>query len=102
MTNPLICKNGLHYIKIRKPTKDELNDYTIYDLTSGVPWYPRFYENDNSDDDDDATKRRLIESKFTKPAEPDWVHLQRFLECKSIDNVKRTFPATTQSAQSTV
>jgi hypothetical protein len=66
LTIPLKYKAGLHYMKIRKPTDDELIDYPVIDLTSGAPWDPRIFENDECCDEDGDS--RLIAAKSTKPA----------------------------------
>ena len=94
---PLKYKGGLHYIKIRKPTIEELSDYPVQDLTSGAPWDPSIYKNDDSDDY--SCETRLIAAQATKPAEPDWEHLQRCLGWKPIEVVKKTLQVTTQYAQ---
>ena len=87
-------------MKIRKPTEQEMSDYIIYDLTSGVPWDPSLYENDDSSDEEPDT--RNINATTTKPAEPDWDHIQRCLGWKPLDVIKRTLQATTQHAQNVV
>ena len=74
---PLKYKGGLTYMRIRKPTEDELIDYPVIDLTSGAPWDPRIFENDDCSEEDNDS--RLIAAKSTKPAEPDWDHQQRCL-----------------------
>ena len=42
---PLEFKNGLAYLRCRKPTNDELNSLPHVIMTSDVDWDPSFYDN---------------------------------------------------------
>ena len=69
-TVPLVYRGALMYIPMRKPTRQELNDGNIYDLTSSQVWKPREEETDED---------------MIAPADDEEMHVQ----CKAITNSMR-------------
>jgi hypothetical protein len=49
---PLDFKNGLAYLRCRKPTEDEIGLLPHIIMTSDVDWDPSIYDNDIDDIDD--------------------------------------------------
>ena len=92
---------------IRKPTRKELNELSIIDLTSAEVWNPRANETDTElyghQMDEDGNFTNIIHCKATsKPEKPDMQHLTRCLGWKSEDVIKKTLENTTQYAENVV
>ncbi|HEY9708217.1 MAG TPA: hypothetical protein V6D48_08435 [Oculatellaceae cyanobacterium] len=102
---PLKYIGALMYMTIRKPTRKELNELPVIDLTNAAIWNPRTNETDEEQylAEDYMNDTHAIHCRaFTKPGTPDMEHLKRCLGWKPTDVIKKTLENTTQYAENVV
>ena len=102
---PLKYIGALMYMPIRKPTRKELNEGHIFDLTDGLEWNPRQNESDEglSIVKQPGEHGNTVHCKaLTKPDLPDMDQLRRCLGWKPTEVIKKTLENTTQYAENVV
>ena len=95
---PLKYIGALMYMSCRKPTRKELNDGEVFDLTDYRVWNPRQDETDENEDHDMFPDNIIhCKTKIT-PELPDMDQLKRCLGWKPNDVMENTLKNTTQFA----
>ena len=105
---PLMYRQGLTVLPVRKPTKWELDNLEPIMMTSPTPWDP---ENENDDDDDvspddlnEVLKAEDEEASLSgghymlntiKKEHYDWAHIQKCLGYKPLEICTKTMKNTT-------
>ncbi|MGH3053536.1 MAG: hypothetical protein ACRDL7_00985, partial [Gaiellaceae bacterium] len=103
---PLKHRMGLVQMDIRYPTKYEMKNCFVVDLTSSMEWNPGDSDTSGSESDDNATEATIVANTLavtkTKKKEYNWDKVRQCLGWKPLDVVKATIAATTQLATNVV
>ena len=96
---------ALVWMPIRKPTRKEINELEVYDLTNPLPWNPKLNECDEGEIypiEYDGYAYHMDCKATTECHIGDMTYIQRCLGWKPMDVVKKTLENTTQLAENTV
>lgn len=99
---PLRYIGALLYMPIRKPTRKELNEGHIIDLTDGMIWNPKVDQTDAEQYLVTMPDNTIHCRALSKPEAPDMAQLKRCLGWKPDEVIKKTLENTTQYAENIV
>ena len=95
---PLKYIGALLYMKCRKPTRRELNEGEVFDLTDYRVWNPRQDKTDDTENHEMFLDNIIHCKTKTNPELPDMDQLKRCLGWKPDEVIKNTLNNTTQVA----